>query len=156
MSVEIQISQDDYQPYVDDELLTRAVECVLAAERVQGDVTVIITNDETVARLNQEFLGKSGATDVLSFPAQAEEDDFILPPDVATEPYLGDIIIALPYTQRQAQQLGRELREELALLTVHGTLHLLGYDHATPEEKADMWQRQNAIITGLGLSPMED
>ena len=155
MTIEIQVPEN-YQPLVDAQLLKQAVECVLAAERSQGDVTVIITDDETVARLNQEFLGKSGATDVLSFPAQDETEDFILPPDAATEPYLGDIIIALPYTQRQAQQLGRELREELALLTIHGALHLLGYDHATPEEKADMWQRQNAIITGLGLNPSED
>lgn len=63
--------------------------------------------------------------------------------------YLGDIIIALPYTRRQAATLGRRLRDELRLLTVHGVLHLLGYDHAEPDEEASMWARQDAILAQL-------
>ncbi len=144
----------EFQTLVDTGLLEQAAQCVLAAERADGDVTIVITNDETVAELNQQFLGKEGPTDVLSFPAVDDSTDFALPPEESTSLYLGDIIIALPFTQRQAQQLGRPLKEELALLVVHGALHLLGYDHATPEEKDEMWKKQNAILSGLGIAPL--
>ena len=146
----------EYQNLVDKELLEQAVQCVLAAERAEGDVTIVITDDETVAELNLNFLGKDGPTDVLSFPAHNYEDDFALPPDEAISSYLGDVIIAMPFTQRQAQMAGRSLQNELALLVVHGVLHLLGYDHATDAEKDEMWSRQNAILSGLGIPPLQD
>ncbi len=155
MTIEIEVPEA-FQTLVDVDLLQQAIACVLAAERTAGDVTVVITDDATVADLNQRFLGKEGPTDVLSFPALDAEDDFVLPPEESETPYLGDIIIALPFTQRQAERLGRPLRDELALLVVHGALHLLGYDHATPAEKAEMWDRQNAILHGLALPPLED
>ena len=63
--------------------------------------------------------------------------------------YLGDIVIALPFTRRQAAALNRPLIDELRLLAVHGVLHLLGYDHAEPEEEAVMWAKQDAILAGL-------
>ena len=151
MTIEVDVAQA-YQELVDSELLARAAHCVLAAERADGDVTIIITDDETVAELNERFLDKEGPTDVLSFPAQEEESDFVLPPDESVAAYLGDVIIALPYTQRQARRLGRSLRDELALLVVHGVLHLLGYDHATPEQKIEMWRKQDAILSGLGIA----
>lgn len=155
MTIDIQISEV-YREEIDIALLQQAAECVLAAEHIEGDVTVLITDDETVARLNQEFLDKSGPTDVLSFPAIEEESDFVLPPEESAYPYLGDVIIALPYTKRQARRLGRPLNDELTLLVIHGVLHLLGYDHATPEEKSEMWRRQNAILNGLSIPPMDD
>jgi len=154
MTVEIEVLKA-YQALVDVEQLQQAVRCVLAAERAEGDVTVMITDDVTVAALNQQFLDKEGPTDVLSFPAMDDESDFVLPSEAAATPYLGDIIIAMPFTQRQAGRLGRALGDELALLAVHGALHLLGYDHATPEEKAEMWGKQNAILHGLGIPPLE-
>ncbi len=154
MTIEIQVQADD-PSLVDVNLLQQAIECVLAAEQVTGDVTVLITDDETVAKLNQDFLDRSGPTDVLSFPTIDDNQDFVLPPEESTD-YLGDIVIALPYTQRQAQQLGRPLSAELALLCIHGVLHLLGYDHATPDEQAEMWRRQDAIMSGLGLPAPND
>jgi probable rRNA maturation factor len=66
--------------------------------------------------------------------------------------YLGDIIIAVPYSARQAAASGHDLDAELQLLAVHGTLHLLGHDHADLEEKAKMWQAQTAVLTKLGLA----
>jgi probable rRNA maturation factor len=63
--------------------------------------------------------------------------------------YLGDIVIALPFTRRQAAALNRPLIDELRLLAVHGALHLLGYDHAEPGEEAIMWAKQDAILAGL-------
>jgi len=155
MTVKVEVPEA-YQTLVDAALLEQAATCMLAAEHAAGDITVLLTDDEEVAELNQQFLGKTGPTDVLSFPALDEESDFILPPEEASVPYLGDIIIALPYTQRQAERFGRPLNHELALLVIHGTLHLLGYDHGTPGEKAEMWQKQNAVLSGLGIAPLED
>jgi len=154
MTIEIEIP-DAYQHLIDAARLREAAERVLNTEQAQGDITILLTDDETVADLNRRYLGKEGPTDVLSFPAQdvLGNDNFALPPD--EPPYLGDILIALPYTQRQAAQLGRPLVDELTLLVVHGVLHLLGYDHATPEEKAHMWARQNAILADLGIPPLE-
>lgn len=148
MTIEIDIDEA-YLPLVSPHHLSEAVQAVLDAESAVGDVTVLVTDDEAVAELNQRFLGVKGPTDVLSFPAEDEESDFVLPPELAMTPYLGDIIIALPYTQRQARRLNRPLMDELMLLVVHGALHLLGYDHATPDEKAEMWARQDAILEDL-------
>ena len=144
-----------YHEAVDAGRLRQAAARVLAREGVEGELTIILTDDETVSDLNARFLGKEGPTDVLSFPAGGEEDGFVLPPEEDAARYLGDIIIAYPYTERQADRLGRAVMDELTLLVVHGTLHLLGYDHGTAEEKAEMWARQNAALRDLGLPPLE-
>jgi probable rRNA maturation factor len=140
---------------VDDEIAGRvdpadviaAVKAALEAEGQAGEVTVVITTDEAVAELNEQYRDTEGATDVLSFPAQEPTPGFVSIPEM--DAYLGDIIIALPFTERQAAALNRPLRDELRLLAVHGTLHLLGYDHAEPEEEADMWSRQDGILARL-------
>jgi probable rRNA maturation factor len=84
-------------------------------------------------------------TDVLSFPA-SESD-----PETGT-PYLGDILISIPRATIQAQVAGHAVEEEVQLLVVHGTLHLLGHDHAEAEEKARMWKAQAEVMSRLGLS----
>ncbi len=127
--------------------LKLAIAATLDAENVQGDVTLIISDDDAIADLNQRFLGNPGPTDVLSFPALPTDDAFVPAPD--TEPYLGDIAIAYPYAAAQAERYDRDIVAELTLLAIHGTLHLLGYDHAEPEEKAAMWAKQDAILTNL-------
>ncbi len=142
---------EPYVAEVDAADLARAVAAALLAEdELDGEATVVITSDEAVAELNQQYRGVAGPTDVLSFPAQEPTPGFISAPEMAA--YLGDIIIALPFTQRQAAALGRPLRDELRLLAVHGTLHLLGYDHAEPEEETAMWARQDAILAALPVS----
>jgi len=115
-----------------------------------ASLTIVITDDETVHQLNQQYLNEDKPTDVLSFPSGD--------PDPETgDTYLGDVVIAYPYASRQAKQAGHAIMAELELLVVHGTLHLLGYDHLTPEEKAEMWQIQDEILTQLGCvaRPME-
>ena len=144
--IEIHIDEPFQSPELAN-LLKRAVAATLAAENVQGDVTLIVTDDDAIADLNQRFLGNPGPTDVLSFPALQTADAFVPAPDA--EPYLGDIAIAYPYAAAQATRYGRDIADELTLLAVHGTLHLLGYDHAEPEEKATMWARQDAILAGM-------
>jgi probable rRNA maturation factor len=92
-------------------------------------------------------------TDILSFPAEPLPD---LPPELADlndePPYLGDLIIAYPYTRRQAEDSGHALEDELVLLVIHGTLHLLGYDHDTPDNEERMWSAQAELLAEAGVS----
>ncbi len=87
-------------------------------------------------------------TDVLSFPA-SETD-----PETGTS-YLGDILVSIPRAEAQAQAAGHPLEAEVQLLVVHGVLHLLGYDHANPEEKSRMWAAQAEVLEGIGLAGIE-
>ncbi len=141
--------EEPFARLVPVERLHAALTAALAFEQASGDVTLLITDDATITDLNRRFLGVEGPTDVLSFPAQDEPDSpFTLPPDF--EPYLGDIVIAYPYTAHQAEELGRRVDDEMELLAVHGALHLLGYDHVDPAAEAGMWARQDAILRTLG------
>jgi len=110
-------------------------------------LTCVISRDEQLQALNREYRGLDEPTDVLSFSAN-EGSEFITPEDQA--PYLGDIIISLQTAERQASEAGHPLEKELALLAVHGCLHLLGYDHADEAERARMWQVQDQILKQLG------
>ncbi len=149
----IVVEVDDlYADAVDDRDLAAAIAATLAAEQHAGDaVTLVVTSDEAIAELNLHYRGVDGPTDVLSFPAQEPTPGFVSAPEMSG--YLGDIVIAFPYTQRQAAELGRNVADELRLLAVHGTLHLLGYDHGTPAEEAAMWAQQDAILARLAAQP---
>ena len=119
-----------------------------AASRVKRpcSLTIVITDDDEVHALNRDYRQVDGPTDVLSFVA-SEGDEFIGPPDEV--PYLGDIIISYPTAARQALEHRHGVAAELALLSVHGVLHLLGYDHGQAEEQAHMWARQAQILAAL-------
>lgn len=123
-----------------------------------GDaLTVLLADDDTLCSLNRQFRGEDRPTDVLSFAA----GDMPPPPPDSAAPgrYLGDIAISVPTAERQARQQGHAVVEELQLLTVHGVLHLLGYDHATAVEKAAMWAAQDRVLVALDLGhvrPTED
>ena len=115
--------------------------------RVARVVAVRVTDSRTVRRLNRRFRGEDAATDVLSFNT---DFDGLRRPDGSAE--LGEIVIALPVAARGARQHGRALGEELALLTVHGTLHLLGFDHEEPSEDERMKRLERIALTRSGLS----
>jgi probable rRNA maturation factor len=135
---------------VDAELLRRAAVEALHREGVESEVALstVITDDEAVRELNRQFRDVDAPTDVLAF-GSGEEGDFVTAPG---EPaYLGDIVIAYPHAVAQAEEHGHSIDRELALLTVHGILHLLGYDHVTEAERTEMWARQNEILERLGL-----
>lgn len=112
---------------------------------VRADLTLVISDDATLQRLNLEFMGIDAPTDVLSFPA-----DFV-DPDTQRW-YLGDVIISLPRAQAQAPENGQSVQDELLLLTVHGVLHLLGHDHAGLEDKERMWAAQADVLSHLPRS----
>lgn len=128
--------------------LQAAAEAVLARHDVDADssLTIVVTDDDAVAALNRQFRGIDAPTDVLSFPAD-------VPSFPGEPPYLGDLIIAYPYAANQAQRQQHPLDDSLALLVVHGSLHLLGYDHDTPEHRAEMWAEQAAVLQSLNISP---
>jgi probable rRNA maturation factor len=130
------------------DLLETAVITTLQQHQIpQATLTLFLSGDAHIQQLNRDYLGHDRPTDVLSFPAGAP-----MPGMANMAAYLGDIIIALPYAARQAAAADHDTTAELQLLAVHGTLHLLGYDHANPEEKAAMWGAQTAVLTQLGLA----
>jgi probable rRNA maturation factor len=110
-----------------------------------ADMSIVLTDDAQLHELNREYLGIDAPTDVLSFPSDEED------PETGT-PYLGDILISIPRAKQQAKAAGHPVEAEVQLLVVHGTLHLLGHDHAEAAEKARMWQAQSEVMAKLGLS----
>jgi len=141
------INIDNQQDFLESALLQRAARLTLDLESapVDADITIVLTDDAQLHELNKEFLGVDAPTDVLSFPA-SESD-----PETGT-PYLGDILISIPRAAQQAQAAGHSVEAEVQLLVVHGTLHLMGHDHAEAEEKARMWDAQAEVMSKLGLS----
>jgi len=139
---------EPFSALVDEEALRAIVQRTLLLEGwPAAELTVVVTDDAQVQQLNREYRGLDEPTDVLSFSAQETLPDaaaFVSAPELAH--YLGDVVIAYPYAAAQAPTFGRFVADELALLAVHGTLHLLGYDHATPAEEEAMWARQAAIL----------
>lgn len=140
------INIDNQQDFLESALLQRAARLTLDLESapVDADITIVLTDDAQLHELNKEFLGVDAPTDVLSFPA-SESD-----PETGT-PYLGDILISIPRATEQAQASGHSVEAEVQLLVVHGTLHLMGHDHAEAEEKARMWAAQAEVMSRLGL-----
>ncbi len=105
----------------------------------EADLTIVLTGDATLQQLNLEFMGIDAPTDVLSFPAELVDPD-------SGRRYLGDVLISAPCALAQAPDNGQSVQDEILLLAVHGVLHLLGYDHAEPEEKERMWAQQNWVL----------
>ena len=126
-------------------LIRRAVESTLQKAGAVGDVCVLITDAEEIQRLNECYRHIDRVTDVLTFPAW-EGDAILCPPDG----YLGDIAICYERAEEQAQEYGHSLERELAFLSVHGALHILGYDHMTPEDERKMMGKQDEILIEMG------
>ena len=141
------INIDSHLDFLETALLKRAARLTLDHESapVDADMTIVLTDDAQLHELNREYLGVDAPTDVLSFPA-SETD-----PETGVA-YLGDILISIPRATQQAQAAGHPVAAEVQLLVIHGTLHLLGHDHAEAEEKARMWKAQGEVMSRLGLS----
>ena len=129
----------------------RLAEAVLAAEGVRGDteVSLLFVDEDAIADLNSRFLGREGPTDVLAFPMEEGTID-PGPNDLSGgEPtLLGDVVLCPEVAEKQAVTAGHSTADELHLLTVHGVLHLLGYDHAEPDEEREMFSLQAKLLDG--------
>ncbi|MFP4310716.1 MAG: rRNA maturation RNase YbeY [Nitriliruptoraceae bacterium] len=136
---------DEQDEPVDTEDLLDLARYVLHAQRVPADmeVALLLVDADTIAGLNQTHLGKEGPTDVLAFPIDEPGET---PPDVPA--VLGDVVLCPAVAAAQAPGLKRSAHEELRLLTVHGLLHLLGMDHAEPEEERAMFARTEELLAG--------
>ena len=133
-------------------LLRRVIPAALAAEGVgvPCEVDVLLTNDEGIRRINLEQRDVDRATDVLSFP-MGENGQYDIDEDNGCK-ILGDIVISMQKAMEQAELYGHSLQREVAYLTVHSMLHLLGYDHETSGlEAVRMREKEEAVLLQLGL-----
>lgn len=140
-------------------LIQRAISAALREEKVPGDceVSVLLTDNEGIHELNRDYRGVDRPTDVLSFPANelspGEFDADLCERDPETgRVFLGDMAISLEKCEAQAEEFGHSFERELMYLTVHSTLHLLGYDHVDEAEmKRQMRGREDVIMSRLGI-----
>ena len=150
MLEEIGISvEEKFCGLVDEEWVKRIAQQVLEAESMTPpyEVSLVFTDSETVQRLNRDYRGVDEPTDVLAFhmlPQKEADSSFVLPPDGVTR--LGEVIICYPQAVEQAEEQGHSVEKELALLIIHGILHLLGYDHEQPEEEKRMREREEELL----------
>ena len=153
IEIEVQIDEP-FIGYVKADLVLRSAGATLTYEGVSGpaELTVVVTGDGSVRRLNRTYRGVDTPTDVLAFSG-ANPQSFVSPAEISR--YLGDVIISYQRAEEQAQNAGHSADAELQLLTVHGVLHLLGHDHAQPDQKAVMWNAQAEILRQLGV-PVAD
>ncbi len=133
-----------------EELLERAAHAALAHENEpqESELSIVLTDNEQLQELNLNYLGIDAPTDVLSFPASETDPE-------SGARYIGDILISIPRAQSQAEAAGQPLESEVQLLVVHGVLHLLGHDHAEPDEKSRMWKAQAEVLNLLGLGDIQ-
>jgi probable rRNA maturation factor len=133
----------------DEGSIKKIVRQVLRAEGVRSpyELSVVFTDSETVQRLNRDYRGVDEPTDVLAFcmlPEKGAAPSFALPPDGVAR--LGEVIISYPQAIAQAKEQGHSLQRELALLVIHGILHLLGYDHEESGEGKKMRDREKELL----------
>ena len=116
----------------------------------QADLSILLVDEETMGQYHERFMDLPGPTDVMSFPM----DELRAPDDDEDPPMglLGDIVLCPQVTERQAAENGREPNAEAEYLLIHGLLHLLGHDHAEPEEKATMFGLNDRIIAAWELA----
>jgi probable rRNA maturation factor len=147
VNCEVDVINEQAYP-VKPSALAEACRIVVNNEQVSEicAITIVITDDETITRYNTQYRDVAAPTDILSFPAEL--------PDYHSEQgrrYLGDLMIAYPYTRAEAAREGHDLDAMLSLMAIHGTLHLLGYDHDTDAKRAAMWAAQARALMVLGI-----
>lgn len=147
MSIEI---NNESGVSVDESKLLRLTEANLARLRVSQDaeLAILLVDSETMTELHVQWMDEPGPTDVLSFPMdelRPGTEDLITPPGL-----LGDIVLCPEVAIAQAEKAGHSMMDELVLLTTHGLLHLLGFDHAEPDEEREMFGLQKELILAFG------
>ena len=141
---------ENLTPDISESLMENAAAQALRhqAASQDADLTIVLTDDAQLHTLNRDYLNVDAPTDVLSFSSDQTDPE-------TGSPYLGDILVSVERAAAQAAAAGHSVEAEAQLLVVHGVLHLLGHDHAEPEEKAGMWKAQAEILAALGLGHVE-
>jgi len=128
-------------PFINKDFLYRVADITLSElGNKETDVTISIEKDRRVRELNRQYRGINESTDVLSFYAGVPDPE-------CGHHYLGDVIISLPKVKKQAKSMGIPVKDELALMIIHGILHLHGYDHDRLDKEKEMFALQNAILS---------
>ncbi len=131
---------------IESDRLEALADAVMDAEGLPlGELGVVVTDDETIRELNREYAGDDTPTDVLAFSLR-EGEEFAQPDGVLR---LGEVIISYPTARRQAADAGIPVEREIEHLLVHGVLHLLGYDHAEPQEEERMRARERDLLAAF-------
>lgn len=143
MTVVVDIQRESAEPAPDDEDLSRAVAAALAGRRDQAELCLRLVDEAESAALNHRYRGRSGPTNVLSFPCDAALPDCHL---------LGDLVICAPLVAREARAQDKAVADHWAHLTIHGVLHLLGYDHVEDADADIMENEERAVLAGLGIA----
>lgn len=132
------------------ELVVRVAEEVLAVEGIEpaAEVSLVFVDDDYIQQLNRQYRGVDRPTDVLSFALEEGEPV----PAGGGERVLGDVVISLPAARRQGEEYGHGFAREVAFLTAHGVLHLLGHDHQEEEARLRMRAREEEVLARLGLT----
>ncbi|MGN0256058.1 MAG: rRNA maturation RNase YbeY [Chordicoccus sp.] len=167
VSIENEYSGSDFGEILDFDYQTIAE---LVADRVltqencpyEAEVSMTLVDEETIRSINQRTRSIDRVTDVLSFPMtqyrtpadfeEAEETEADSFDPESGRLLVGDIVICVPRIRQQAEEYGHSTKREFAFLTAHSMLHLIGYDHMTPEEEKDMFARQERALASLGIT----
>ncbi|CDJ99106.1 putative rRNA maturation factor [Microbacterium sp. C448] len=147
----IEITNESGVTGVDETKLLRLMEYNLAELHVspEADVAIILVDEGAMEALHVQWMDEPGPTDVLSFPMdelRPGTEDIPTPPGL-----LGDIVLCPQVAETQAREAGHTTEDELLLLTTHGLLHLLGFDHAEPEEEREMFALQRDLLIGFSV-----
>lgn len=144
MAIEIANDSD----FLVDEIMLRLVTSYAISfleNDPESDVNIILVDEDEMEELNGRWLGKTGPTDVISFPMDELVPGFATPE--SKKGIFGDIVLCPSVAQIQAESAGHSLSNELQMLTVHAMLHLVGYDHAEPEDEREMFALQSEILS---------
>ena len=140
--IAIHVANEQTLP-LDETPLRRAVRMILRDAAIShAEVSIAVVDDPTIHQLNRQYLDHDEATDVISFVLQREEDRLE-----------GEVVVSAETAQRCAHQFGWSAADELLLYVIHGTLHLVGYDDQTPEQRAAMRDQERAYLARFGLEP---
>jgi len=125
-----------------------AAKALIAEHQSDAEMGILITDQDKIRQLHKEYMGEDEPTDVLSFAMRekgpVDAPDFVFPAGDAA--HLGEVIISYPQAEIQAGEHGHSAKKEVAILLIHGVLHLLGYDHDQPERQKKMQAREKAIL----------
>ena len=115
-------------------------------------ISITLTDNNNIRRINKEYRKVDKSTDVLSFPMfEKDELEELIKSDIEKEEIIGDIIISIPTVKEQAEEYGHSLERELSYMVVHGFFHLMGYDHMEEEEKKAMRIKEEKVLAKLNL-----
>jgi len=134
-----------YRIFITNRICSNAINAALEIRTFKNppDLSLVFTTNRKIRKLNKEYRKIDSPTDVLSFPSDEKTED--------SHVYIGDIVISIPRVISQARQHHHTIESEIVLLIIHGTLHLLGYDHIDEKSKKEMWKMQDLALKKLNI-----